>query len=353
MDSTAEIRPSFQRLVTALESERDQINAQLEEIDQTRIMSTNELMNLRRQTEEWCSNEKAKIDKEWARLDNLSDRMRQFFPDTLEIVNINCSGTAFTLPRSTLCSLQDSKLAVMFSDPFINNIPKDPEGKFYVDFNPECFSIVVDYLRNRRLRPDAPVPTVPAVHQQSMDLLAEALNLQPFMNENQVSPIHKTSLYVNGNVIQAMHPGWQVISAAIPLPLAKSSYFEVKILANPNTSGGLAIGVCGHVPSGDEVHSIHLSDSVLYNSHNGLVGDCCEINDDVRKGVQLKQGDVFGIRCEISKHGLIWYHNHQPIGASIIKEDFVDKMQTVYPVFAMYAPDTRIQVDFKAQLPGA
>jgi len=272
------------------------------------------------------------------------------FPEKLEILKINCSGKAFTIPRSTLCSLEDSKLAAMFSDEHIGNIPKDGEGNYFVDFNPVCFAIIVDYLRNLRLRRDAPLPPIPAAQQDSMDLLAEALNLTPFMKENKVAPIHKTSLYVTGTLIKAMHPGWQVISAANPLPQAKSSYFEVRVLEKSSTSGGLAIGVCGHIPSGDEVHSIHLSDSILYNSHNGLIGDSCDINDGAQK-VELKKGDVFGVRCEILKRGLIWYHNGIPIGDSRIKEEFVEKMKAVYPVFAIYSPPTMIQVDFKAKLP--
>merc|ERR1719238_2058725 len=164
--------------------------------------------------------------------------MRQFWPEhATDIIEINCSGKMFTLPRSTLCAIEGSNLSQMFSDAFMHNIPKDPQGRLYIDFNPQCFTIIVDYLQNRRLRPDAPVPVVPAKHQQSMDLLAEALKLKPFLHDNKVSPVHGTSLFVTGNVIQAMHPGWQVISSTNALPMARSSYFEVKILANPNTSG--------------------------------------------------------------------------------------------------------------------
>ena len=50
----------------------------------------------------------------------------------------------------------------------------DEDGRFFLDFNPECFSMVVEYLRNRRLRPDAPLPVVPQVQKRNMELLAEA-----------------------------------------------------------------------------------------------------------------------------------------------------------------------------------
>lgn len=336
---------SFRQLVTTIKSERELIQSTRQQIEQERDGTTAELGRLKRDTEEWCRSEKAKMDAEWKRLDSLTEDMKHFFPSSAEILEINCSGKAFTLPRSTLCAIEGSNLSQMFSDKFIPNIPRDSEGRLYIDFNPQCFSIIVDYLRNRKLRPDAPVPVIPSAHQESMELLAEALKLKPFMSVNQVSPEHSTSLSVTGNVIQAMHPGWQVISSKYPLPLAGASYFEVTILANPNMSGGLAIGVCGHIPGGDEVHSIRLPDSVLYNSHNGLVGDCHD-QEDVERGLQFRQGDVLGIRNEITQNCIIWYYNYQRIGTSIIKQEYVDKMRTMYPVFALYAPDTKIQVDF-------
>jgi len=344
-DQSVVMESSFRRLLAAMESEREGIRSTWQQLGQERDSTTAELNRLRRDTEEWCKGEQKKIDAEWKRLDNLSDHMQQLFPDTADILQINCSGKAFTLSRSILCSLEGSNLSQMFSTAFIGNIPRDPEGRLYVDFNPQCFSIIVDYLQNRRLRPDAPLPVIPSKHQQSMDLLAEALKLKPFLSENQVCPEHGTSLYVTGNMIQAMHPGWQVISSKNPLSIAGASYFEVKILSNPNTSGGLAIGVCGHIPGGDEIHSIRLPDSVLYNSHNGLIGDCLEA-EDVEKGVKLREGDVLGIRNEIAKQCLIWYYNYEYIGTSNLKQEYAEKMKTMYPVFALYAPDTRIQVDF-------
>jgi len=339
------IESSFRRLLSAIESEREQIRGTYQVIEQERDGTSGELERLRQDTEDWCSSEMAKVGAEWRRLDNLSENMKGIWSDATDIIDVNCSGKVWTLPRSTLCQIEGSNLSQMFSDAFIQNIPKDTEGRFYIDFNPQCFGIIVDYLRNRRLRPDAPLPVVPSKHQQSMDLLAEALKFTPFLTENQVCTVHGTSLYVTGNVIQAMHPGWQVISSTNPLPLGGASYFEVKILANPNTSGGLAIGVCSHIPNGDEVHNLRVPDSVLYNSHNGLIGDCIDA-EDVERGLQLKEGDVISVKNDITKNCIGWYYNYKSIGTSIIKKESIDKMRTMFPVFAMYAPDTRIQVDF-------
>ena len=59
----------------------------------------------------------------------------------------------------------------------------DEEGRFFLDFNPQCFSMVVEYLRNRRLNLDAPLPVVPQVQKRNMELLAEAWMLGSICKE--------------------------------------------------------------------------------------------------------------------------------------------------------------------------
>lgn len=360
VDTDANIQSSFRRLLSAIESEQEQIRSTWQTIEQEQEGTTAELERLRQDTDEWCRSEKSKIDAEWKRLDKLSERMGQLWVDRPEILEINCSGKVFTVLRSTLCSLEGSNLSQMFSDAFIHQIPKDPEGRFYIDFNPHCFTYIIEYLQNRRLRQDCPVPIIPSKHKPSMDKLAEALKLRPFLSENRISPVHSTSLWVDGdrNSIQATHPGWQIISSMHPLPLAGSSYFEVTIENNPNTKGGLAIGVCGHIPQGNEVHQIHLSDSILYNSNNGLMGDAIDA-EDVQKDLPLDSGSVIGIKNDPGHHRLVWYYKAPgsreselvPIGSSIIRKESLERMRALYPVFALYVPDQRIKVSFTAPEP--
>merc|ERR1740139_714077 len=99
----------------------------------------------------------------------------------------------------------------------IHKVPKDTEDRYYLDFNPHCFKIIVEYLQNRRLKIDAPVPIIPEDQVQNMELLAQALRLKPFLHENCISTVHGTSLAVNGNTITAKHTGWQVIASEHPL----------------------------------------------------------------------------------------------------------------------------------------
>lgn len=352
IENDALIESSFRRLLAAIESERDKIRSTWQQIEQERDSTTDELERLRLDTEDWCYSERQKIDGEWKRLDKLSERMSALWPEATEVLEINCSGRFFTIPRSTLCGIEGSHLSRMFSDEYIGQIPRDTEGRMYLDFNPYCFGILVEYLQNRRLRKDVPTPIVPNEQRESMDLMAESLKLLPFLRDNRVNDVHGTSLQVSGNVIQATHPGWQIISSVFPMPMAGPSYFEVKVLANPNTSGGLAIGVCNHIPQGSEVHSIRLPDSVMYNSNNGPIGDCIDAEDLVKE-LKLEENATLGIKIDLANHCLVWYYNLKPIGTTIFKEECIDKMRQLYPVFALYVPDQKIKVDFTALPPDA
>eukprot|EP00971_Amphidinium_carterae_P088636 1753829-Amphidinium_carterae.2 len=63
-----------------------------------------------------------------------------------------------------------------------------------------------------------PPPPVPPEHQHSMDLLADALLLKPFLAPNRLSSGEGTSLRVIDNTVEATHPGWQVVCARLALP---------------------------------------------------------------------------------------------------------------------------------------
>merc|ERR1711869_77622 len=110
------------------------------------------------------------------------------------------------------------------------------------------------------------IPEVPVEQQQNMDLLVEALKLKSFMLKNSVSRAVRTSLEIRGNVILATMVGWQVVAAERALSMAGPSYFEVRVLANPDAKGGLAVGLCAHKPTGSEIHNIRLKNFVMYCS---------------------------------------------------------------------------------------
>lgn len=352
-ENEALIQSSFRRLISSIEAEREKIRETWQRIDQERAGTARELERLRQDTEEWCYGERQKIDSEWKRLDKLRERMSVLWPEATENLEINCSGRLFSLPKSALCSIEGSFLNHMFSDAFVQNIPRDAEGRFFLDFNPNCFALIVEYLLARRVQQDALPPEVPPEDQQNMDVLAEALRLKAFMPINRFPLSHGTSLKIVGNMVTSMHSGWQFIGAQYSLPMIGVSYFEIRVLANPGADrGGLAIGVCGHRPQGPELHTVRIPDVVLYNSNVGLIGDAIGA-DNVAKGISLSEGTLLGIKHDANTHSLQWYYNRLSIGISSLKEKSLERMRVLYPVFGLMNQKQQIEVDFSsANCPG-
>lgn len=350
MESDALIESSFRRLLSAIEAERTSIRGTWQQLQQERDGTAAELERLRQDTEDWCYSEQQKIDAERKRLDALTTTLNDMFPEWRQedILEINCSGRLFTVPRSTLCCIAGSKFNDLFSEEGVKEVPRDPDGKLFLDFNPVCFGLLVEYLQNRRLRLDAPLPVVPASQQRNMELLAEAWKLKPFLRVNKINPVHGTSLHVTGTKVRATHKGCQVISSQNPLPMATSSYFEVKVLNNPDPQGGCAIGLCTHIPAGKEVHTLRVPESVMYTSNTGLIGELVSLDDveHVTPGVKFSEGTVIGIRHDVSNHSVQWYANGEFLGASPIREDMQEKSRNLYPVFALCDEDQTIEVDF-------
>mmetsp|Transcript_118833 Transcript_118833/g.236748 ORF Transcript_118833/g.236748 Transcript_118833/m.236748 type:complete len:390 (+) Transcript_118833:43-1212(+) len=346
------IESSYRRLLASIEAERERIRNTWTQIETESGRTSEELEQLTQDTEEWCQAERHKIEMEWKRLDKLRERMSIIFPvNRAEMLDINCSGQIFSIQKSALCSIEDSMLNHMFSDAFVQSIPRDQYGRFFLDFNPHCFGIIVEYLEMRMADPGAEVPPIPTNQQQNMDLLAEVLKLKPFLRENSMLLSHTTSLKVTPNSITATHSGWQVVSARLPIHMSGVAYFEVTVASNPDSkNGGLAIGVCGHVPQGPDTYTIRIPDAVLYNSGNGLVGESIAA-ENVIKGIHLAEGSIIGVRHDAHTRNLQFYFNGACIGACTLKPEFAEKMQVLYPTFALMTPNQRLQIDFSSSNP--
>ncbi len=63
-----------------------------------------------------------------------------------KIIEIRVGSKLFTTHLSTLQSFPDSFLCSVFSGKF--NLEKDSGGAYFLDRNPDTFSIILDYLRN-------------------------------------------------------------------------------------------------------------------------------------------------------------------------------------------------------------
>eukprot|EP00418_Pyrodinium_bahamense_P074867 CAMPEP_0179080932 /NCGR_PEP_ID=MMETSP0796-20121207/36405_1 /TAXON_ID=73915 /ORGANISM="Pyrodinium bahamense, Strain pbaha01" /LENGTH=415 /DNA_ID=CAMNT_0020778299 /DNA_START=6 /DNA_END=1254 /DNA_ORIENTATION=- len=83
-----------------------------------------------------------------------------------DVLDLNVGGQAFcTVKRSTLCLVENSALNSMFSGRWEGSLERDSAGRIFVDFPPEIFMPLVDYLRQKSIEdPADPVepPDVPA-----------------------------------------------------------------------------------------------------------------------------------------------------------------------------------------------
>ena len=97
-----------------------------------------------------------------------------------DIINLNVGGTKLTTLRSTLCQVEDSLLAAMFSGRWEDNIKRDQDGAVFFDFNPQYFVLILDYLREKKistLENPPPLPRVPEDQEESFYRLVQYLGL--------------------------------------------------------------------------------------------------------------------------------------------------------------------------------
>ena len=92
------------------------------------------------------------------------------------IINLNVGGKKLTTLRSTLCQVEDSLLASMFSGRWEDNIKRDKDGAVFFDFNPQHFILILDYLRVKKIETPQnppPLPKVPEDQEECFNSLVQ------------------------------------------------------------------------------------------------------------------------------------------------------------------------------------
>ena len=82
--------------------------------------------------------------------------------------------------RSTLCQVEDSLLASMFSGRWEDSMSRDKEGRIFLNFDPKYYSLILGHLRTKEIStPDNPprLPNVPFKKDKNFHLLVEYLGL--------------------------------------------------------------------------------------------------------------------------------------------------------------------------------
>jgi hypothetical protein len=97
-----------------------------------------------------------------------------------DIIHLNVGGQKITTKRSTLCQVEYSLLASMFSGRWEDNLERDQDGVVFFDFNPQYFVVILDYLRAKEIAtPENPaaLPKVPQDHAKNFTNLLRYLGL--------------------------------------------------------------------------------------------------------------------------------------------------------------------------------
>ncbi|CAE7222408.1 SHKBP1 [Symbiodinium sp. CCMP2592] len=103
-----------------------------------------------------------------------------------DLIALNVGGEVFTTRRSTLCVFDDSYLSNLFSGRWEASIEKDSAGRYFLDFDPVCFRLLLNILRTKRFesqRAPFPLPKVPPEKEEQFWHLVEYFGLTEAFQE--------------------------------------------------------------------------------------------------------------------------------------------------------------------------
>ena len=151
-------------------------------------MSSGDLLNkfddlvkrFREEFNEIVEKERANLKAEVEALNVEKQRMEAIEVSDDDIIHLNVGGQRFTTTRATLCQVEGSLLATMFSGRWEDRVKRDKDGVVFFDFNPEYFGWILDYLRAKKISsPENPavLAEVPKNQMKNFSTLLEYLGL--------------------------------------------------------------------------------------------------------------------------------------------------------------------------------
>lgn len=172
-----------------------------------------------------------------------------------EVLTLNVGGHLFSTRRSTLCAYEGSYLANLFSGRWETSIERDGEGRYFLDFDPLSFRLVLNFLRSKRLEhKDIPVPppVVAPERDEHFHNLVEYLGLGAQLQESiaaakaregdsrgtaasSTNPLSSSFLLSAGAFIDALRAGAPAAEAAAAASAAATAAAPVP-LASPATA---------------------------------------------------------------------------------------------------------------------
>ena len=114
------------------------------------LMKFDKLVNqFKRQFNEIIEDERAKMMAEIQEHKTKKQRIEAFVVNDDDIIDLNVGGQKLSTTRSTLCLVEGSLLASMFSGRWEDSLKRDKDGAVFFDFNPQHFALILDYLRQK------------------------------------------------------------------------------------------------------------------------------------------------------------------------------------------------------------
>ena len=164
-------------------------------------MSSNDLLAKFDELVKLVESEKAKMKAEIETYEAEKLRMKGVEVSGDDIINLNVGGVNITTTRSTLCQVEGSFLASMFSGRWEKSLARDENGRVFFDFNPQYFAFILDYLRAKKIStPEnpAPLPKVPEDQVKHFNNLVEYLGLSNEIMPAEIVPNEKFNLHSTG-----------------------------------------------------------------------------------------------------------------------------------------------------------
>ena len=122
-----------------------------------------------------------------------------------DIIHLDVSGLKLKTTRSTLCQVEGSLLASMFSGRWEDSVQRDQDGAVFLDVNPQHFTVILDYLRVKKIAsPEnpAPLPNVPEDQLKEFNILVEYLGLKDELVSTEIVRSEKFNLHSDGVTLQ-------------------------------------------------------------------------------------------------------------------------------------------------------
>ena len=141
---------------------------------------------------------KKEVEEHESALEKEKNQMQSVVADD-DIIYLNIGGETMHCSRSTLCQVKGSLLASMFSGRWEDRLKKDKHGNVFLDFNPSCFKVILNYLRAKRIESPprmAKKPTPPPNEDDNFWNLAHYLGLVEEMQSYSV--INASGLLMSG-----------------------------------------------------------------------------------------------------------------------------------------------------------